>query len=141
MVSIKDTFLYDEVQKEFNYSFGNFYIFKKFIVSEINEGVRLTWENKAECFVKDFINFTGVSNFNNYTYISNRLYEYCIVPSDWLKFRKLYKIKSYCIVSKEKVGKLSYLVESLFYPDKIKRFHSTYTALNWVKNELKGVEA
>jgi len=141
MVSIKDTFLYDEVQKEFNYSFGHFYVFDGFVVSEINQGVCFTWEGKGERFVKDFSMYAEIFDFKDYTYISNRIYEYSVVPSDWLKFIKDYSIKSYCIVSEAKASKLSLLVESLFYPDKIKRFHSTYTALNWVKNELKGVEA
>ena len=116
--------MYDQVQKEFNYSFGSFYVFNGFIVSEINEGVCFTWEGKGERFVKDFCMYANVLDLKDYAYVSNRIYEYSVVPSDWLKFIKSYTLKSYCIVSEAKVGKLSLLVESLFYPNKIKRFNS-----------------
>jgi len=138
MVNVKDTFLYDDLIKEFNYSFGSFFVFDGYIIAEINEGVCFSWEY-GEKFVKDLTSFLGVYNLDSMIYISNRINEYSVVPSDWLKFLKSYSLKSYCIVSEAKVGKLSLLVESLFYPKKIKRFRSTYTAVNWVKNGLVGV--
>ena len=139
MISIKQTRIYSEVLKELNYSFGTIFIFNGFIVSEINRGVSFNWENHAKQIVEDVSCFLG-TNGNDLVYISNRINLYSVVPSDWLKFEKnSYFLKDYCIVSKTKTSKLSLLIENLFFPNKIKRFNSTYTALNWVQNGLAEV--
>lgn len=139
MISIKETSVYSEVLKELNYSFGTVFIFKEFIVSEINSGVSINWEDHAKHIVNDVSCFLG-TNGHDLVFISNRINLYSVVPSDWLKFQKNnYFLKDYCIVSQTKISRLSLLVENLFFPSKIKRFKSIYTAINWVQNGLAEV--
>jgi hypothetical protein len=136
MISVKEKFLFNEVLKELNYSFGNIYIFEKFVVSEINEGVHFNWENHGKVIVDDVTFYLG-NNGDNINYISNRIHSYSVVASDWLKFFKhSYSLKSYLIVSNDKIGLLNSMIENLFFKSKIKRFESIEAASNWIKNDL-----
>lgn len=139
MVSIKETEIYTDVLKELEYSFGTIFIFKGFVVSEINRGISFSWENHAKQVVEDVSCFLGTDG-NDLVYISNRINSYSVVPSDWVKYSKSsYMLKDYCIVSNKKATKLSLLVENLFFNKKIKRFNSIYTAVNWIHNRLDEV--
>ncbi|TGV04452.1 hypothetical protein [Flavivirga rizhaonensis] len=136
MVSVKDTSLYSEVIKEFNYSFGTMFVFKEYVVSEINEGVVLNWEDHAKIFTNDIANFLGTKGVNTIL-ISNRINSYSTIASDWLKFFKNnYSLKAYLIVSDEKTARLGIMTENLFFNKKIKKFNSLYEAVNYVKSGL-----
>lgn len=136
MKSIKDLILYKEVIKELNYPFGNVYIFEKFVVSEIDEGISFNWENHGKLIVEDVTYYLG-NNGDDIIYISNRIHSYSVVASDWLKFFKhSYSLKSYLIVSDDKVGLLNSMIENLFFSNKIKRFKTLEAAVNWIKNDM-----
>lgn len=133
MISIKETHIYSKVIKEFNYSFGTIFIFDGFVISEINEGISVSWEQHGIHIVNDVSSFLG-TNGNDLVYISNRVNQYSVIPSDWLKFKKnSFFLKDYYIVSQTKISKLGWLVENLFFSNKIKRFDSIYTAVNWAQ--------
>lgn len=135
MTSIKETHLYAEVIKEFTYPFGNVFVFKEFVVSEINEGQVFNWE-KAKLIAKDVFSFLD-TNGADVIFISNRINSYSVVPLDWLKFYKQqYTLKAYCVVSQNKRSILNIKLESLFYPKRIKHFNTIYEAVNFIR---KGV--
>lgn len=133
MISINQTHLKSEVLKELNYSFGDVFIFKGFIVSEIKSGVNFSWNEHANQIVQDVSCFLGTDG-SDLIYISNRINSYAVVAMDWLKFFKnSYFLKGYYVVSDSPVGKLNLMVESLFFKNKIKSFSSLYSAINWAK--------
>ncbi len=139
MISVKNTFTYSEVLKEINYPFGNIFIFDGFIVSEINRGVIFNWDNHGKLIAEDISCYLG-TNGKDLVYISNRINSYSLVASDWLKFFKhSYFLKSYMVVSTDKIKTLNSMIESLFFKDKIKRFNSLYAALNFVKQGVSEV--
>jgi len=136
MVSLKETYLYSEVIKEFIYPFGNVFIFNGFVVSEINQGQIINWDNQAKLIVDDVSDYLG-TNGSDIIYISNRINSYSVVALDWLKFFKhSYTLKAYCIVSQNKTGTLNAMIERLFYTKKIKHFSNLFEAVNFIK---KGV--
>ena len=133
MISINQTHLKTEVLKELNYSFGDVFIFKGFIVSEIKSGVNFSWSEHANQIVQDVSCFLGTDG-SDLIYISNRINSYAVVAMDWLKFFKnSYVLKGYYVVSDSPIGKLNLMVESLFFKNKIKSFSSLYSAINWAK--------
>lgn len=135
MTSIKETHLYAEVIKEFTYPFGNVFVFKEFVVSEINEGQVFNWE-KAKLIAKDVFSFLD-TNGADVIFISNRINSYSVVPLDWLKFyNQQYTLKAYCVVSQNKRSILNTRLESLFYAKRIKHFNSIFEAVNFIR---KGV--
>ncbi|WP_308992622.1 hypothetical protein QLS71_013205 [Mariniflexile litorale] len=133
MISIKETDLYNQVIKELNYSFGNVFIFEGFVISEINLGINLNWDEHAKVIVNDVSRFIG-SNGKDIVYISHRINSYSVVASDWLKFfNNSFNLKGYYIVSEDKIRVLSSVIENLFFNNKIKRFNNLNTAINWIK--------
>ncbi|MFD1614987.1 hypothetical protein [Gelatiniphilus marinus] len=119
MISIKKTDLYSEVVKEFNYLFGSIFVFKGFVVSEINQGQIINWDNQAKLIAEDVTAFLG-TNGADVIYISNRINSYSVVALDWLKFFKhSYTLKGYCIVSQNKRGIINAKIEKLFYTKKL----------------------
>jgi hypothetical protein len=131
--SVKQTDLYQEVLKEFNYSFGTVYIFNGFVVSEINQGVNFSWNNHAKPIIEDVACYLGTDG-RDIVYISNRINSYAVVALDWLKFFKNnYYLRGYYVVSSNNIGYLNLLIEELFFKNKIKNFDSIYAAVNTAK--------
>ena len=140
MISVKETELYKEVIKEFDYSFGRIYVFQGFVVAEMNEGVVINWDDHGRLFTDDLSTFLETDG-KDLIYISNRINSYSVIAPDWGKFFKSkYKLKAYIIVSNEKISVLSTLIEGLFIQKKIKRFTSLYTAVNSIKSGLLNIE-
>lgn len=135
MVQMKDTKFYPWVLKEFNYPFGDVFVFKKFIVSEINEGVNFDYD-KAEVVIKDICGFLGVKNGDKINYISNRVNSYSVTASDWIKFFKnSYLLKSYIVVSSKRRF-ANAIVEKLFFKDSIKHFKDLEVAISFIENNM-----
>ena len=133
MISVKETNLYSDVIKELNYPFGNVFTFEGYVISEINRGVTLNWEDHAKVITEDISCFLGTDG-SDLIYISHRINSYSVIPYDWLKiFKGSYHLKGYFIVSENKLRILNSLVESLFFNSKIKRFNNLYTAINSIK--------
>ncbi len=133
MIRIKETEFYKEAIKEFNYEFGDIYVFDGFVISEIKGGINFTWDKHAKYIVEDIAYYLE-TNGNNIIYISNRINSYSVTPQDWLKFFKFnYALKGYYVVSGNNKGNLNTAIERLFFSDKIKRFDSIYEAINSAK--------
>ncbi len=133
MISIENTEFNKDVLLKISYSFGKVFIFKTFIVAEINEGVSFTWENHAEVVIEDLVNFLG-TNGSDMVYISNRINDYSFVPSDWLNYFNKYALKGYCVVSQSKIGIINTKIENLFVKTKMRHFRNIYDAVNWAKH-------
>jgi len=81
--SLKDSPFYCEAINEIVYDFGTFYLFDGFIVAEINEGVVFTWEDHAKKATEEILDLYD-SDGRNIIYISNRINNYSVMPSDWV---------------------------------------------------------
>lgn len=136
MISIKDSIFYSEVLKEINYKDGDVFIFKHFVVAEMNYGIVYTWEDHAKPIVEEVTNFLDTDG-SNLIYISNRINSYSVNPSDWLKFfTNNYNLKGYGVVSQSKSSLLNTAIENLFFKKKIKRFSDLNTALQWAQSKV-----
>ncbi|WP_115818849.1 hypothetical protein [Winogradskyella eximia] len=126
--------LYKEVLKEFNYRFGNVFVFEGFIISEINEGVSFSWEEHAQRIVRDVTDFTHCDG-GNLVYLSHRIHSYSLVPNDWLKFfRNSFELKGYGVIGYNKLSFVNTVIENLFFKKKIRRFTTLEAAVDWAKS-------
>lgn len=136
MVSVKETIFYKEVLKELSYPFAEVFVFKGFVIVEINEGVKYTWDNHGKFVVQDMAYFLGTDG-SDIIYISNRIHSYSVVPQDWLKlFRANYSLKAYYVVSPNRKGTFNLAIESLFIKNKIKNFTSLDEAIKMAKSTI-----
>ncbi|WP_298894517.1 hypothetical protein [uncultured Psychroserpens sp.] len=131
MTSIKDSTLYNNILKEFNYDYGNVFVFDGYVISEIKQGITFTWDYHAKQIVEDVTSFLDTDG-NDVVYISHRIYSYAVKPNDWLKFFKhSYGLKGYGVVGYTQGSVLNTVIENLFFHKKIKRFNSLEAAIQW----------
>ncbi|WP_147678620.1 hypothetical protein [Algibacter pacificus] len=135
MNSIVETSFYPQVLKEFNYPFGNVFIFDKFVLSEIDEGIDFGWDN-GRTIIQDVFGFLGTSNGATVNFISNRVNSYSVIATDWIKFfNNNYLLKSYIVVfDKSRFSNLE--IEKLFFKGNIKHFTALDIAVNFVENDM-----
>ncbi|WP_262733971.1 hypothetical protein [Gaetbulibacter sp. NE] len=114
------------------FSFGNFYLFDKFIISEINEGVHFDWD-KIQQVIAALIDYYG-SNLK-IGYISNRVNPYSIEPQLWIRFQRDYGfIVASAMVSYTELNYINASIEKRFSEMSIKRCGSLDEAIIWIKN-------
>ena len=65
-------------------------------------------------------------------YISNRIHNYSVVPTDWLKFYKhRHQLEFYSIVAYNNSGLASVVLERMFFRNKIRQFSNLEDAIKW----------
>ena len=115
---------------------GNFYFLDGMVISEINEGITYSWE-EAKKVIQAVHKFYGPNI--SVCYISNRVNNYSVKPSDWLKFYKNNNVlNGYAVVTKSEQSWFNALMEKVFSAVEIKRFEDLYEAIEWakIKNNL-----
>lgn len=134
IMRIKETFLKDQVLKEINVAYGDFYFFKETVVSEIFEGVLFDYE-KAKPIINAVYQFYGDNP--QVFYISNRCFAYSMKVQDWLKFYKeRHAIRGMAVVNYSKIGLTNFLIEKLFIKSSLRHFTSLDLAVNWIQNVI-----
>ncbi len=132
MKKLKDTPYYFKAIHERNYNFGDFYLFDTFIVGEIHEDVHISWNDQGKQIAEELSNLYD-NNGKDIVYISNRVNDYSVVPTDWKKFFKFsYNLKAYGIVSYTKTGFFNAMLERMFVNTKLRWFNSLEDAIKWV---------
>ena len=65
-------------------------------------------------------------------YISNRINNYSVVPTDWLKFYKhRHQLEFYSIVAYNGSGLASVVLEKMFFRNKTRQFSKLEDAIKW----------
>jgi len=111
---------------------GAYYFFDAFVVYEINSGIIYDWKI-AQDAIKIVEEFYGKNH--SIGYISNRVNNYSLKPTDWFKFYKsYYHLKSYAIISNNKKSLFNDAVERMFLNSaNVERFTDLYEGINWTK--------
>ncbi|TCK68855.1 hypothetical protein DFQ05_0365 [Winogradskyella wandonensis] len=136
MITVKSSVFSSKILKELSYDFGDVYIFDGFVVSEINSGVTITWDDHAKQIVDDVTSFLNTDG-SDLVYISNRINSYAVKPNDWLKFfTNSYSLKGYGVVANTKGSIMNTVIENLFFNKKIQRFNSLEAAVQWAKDRV-----
>ena len=112
--------------------FGNFYLCKKFFVSEMHEGVHFDWELIQKIMVK-VVDFYGTNA--KVGYISNRINSYSSDPKTWdLVDKEFGIIVGGAIVVYNQMAFMNATLEKRFYEKSIKRCISLDEAVGWINN-------
>ncbi|MFK5982348.1 MAG: hypothetical protein QM499_05480 [Flavobacteriaceae bacterium] len=110
-------------------SFGDFYFFDYFIISEIFEGVVLDC-NKGKQILKIAKKQYG-SDLSKIILISNRINSYSLIPQNWLKFDKTKNtFKSYFIIPYNLMCKNNIRLEEYFSEISFKYLYNLDIAVN-----------
>lgn len=134
MQRVKDLQFFKTIREIREYEFGVFYFFNGLVISEMKEGEIFDW-SVAEKII-------GVANEvlgkdEPLAYISNRIHNYSIVPTDWLKFYKHHnQLEFYSVVAYNQSGLASLVLEKMFFRNNIRQFSKLEDAIKWSVNEV-----
>jgi hypothetical protein len=114
------------------FSFGNFYLFDNFVISEIHEGIHFDWDKILEV-IGAVMDYYGAHI--KIAYISNRVDSYSIEPQLWYKFHKEFDfIIAIATVAYNDFSYINASIEKQFAQISLKRCEELPEAMDWVKN-------
>jgi hypothetical protein len=129
MQRVRDLAFFKKIKEVREYEFGVFYFFDGLVISEMSEGTTFDWE-KAEKIIRVAYEILGKDK--PVAYISNRINDYSVVPTDWLKFYKnRHHLEFYSIVAYNNGGLASVILEKMFFRNKIRQFSNLEDAIQW----------
>lgn len=112
------------------FSFGRFYFFDNFLISELFEGIHFDWE-KIQEVIGMIIDHYG--EHPQIGHISNRIHSYSIEPQLWLNFYKQYNfIVASAIISYSDFNYMNATIEKHFAKSSLKRCFSLDEAMVWM---------
>ncbi|MBA6152587.1 hypothetical protein [Gelidibacter maritimus] len=114
------------------FSFGNYYFCKNFVISELQEGVHFDWEKILEV-IGAMLDYYGEGI--EIAYISNRVNPYSIEPQLWYRFHEEFDfIIATATVAYNDFGYINASIEKQFANISLKRCDNLSEALSWVKH-------
>jgi len=129
MQRVRDLEFFKHIREIREYEFGMFYFFDGLVISEMNEGEIFNWAI-AEKIID--VAYEVLGQDKPIAYISNRIHNYSVVPTDWLKFYKhRHQLEFYSIVAYDKSGLASVVLERMFFRNKIRQFSNLENAIKW----------
>ncbi|MEO8773863.1 MAG: hypothetical protein ABI371_05990 [Gelidibacter sp.] len=114
------------------FSFGNYYLFDNFVISELHEGVHFHWDKILEV-IGALMDYYGEGI--RIAYISNRVYSYSIEPQLWYRFHKEFDFFiATATIAYNDFAYINASLEKQFTKISFKRCDNLDEAIAWVKN-------
>lgn len=114
------------------FSFGEFFLFDTFIISELEEGIHFDWD-KIQEVIGMLIDHYGDNP--RIGYVSNRVHSYSIEPQLWINFHNDYDfIVATAIISYSDFNYLNATIEKHFTKISLKRCFSLDDAISWMQD-------
>jgi hypothetical protein len=134
MKRVKELDFFKNIREIREFEFGVFYYFDGLVISEIKEGIVLEWE-MAEMAV---LAAQEIFKENQpIVYISNRINNYSIIATDWVKFFKnRQQLAHYAVVGRTKGNFASVVLEKMFFKNSIVQFQNLDDALLWALEKI-----
>lgn len=138
MRSVREIGFFKNIREIREYEFGVFYFFDGLVISEIKEDVVFNW-NMAQKAIDAAYEIIGREK--PIAYISNRINNYSVVPTDWLKFfTNRHQLELYSVVAYSKSGLASIILERMFFKNNIRQFSDLESAIKWSLTKLESKE-
>ena len=135
MQSARDIAFFSNIREIREYDFGIFYYFDGLVISEIKEGVVFNWTMAKKAIDAAY---EVMGRDRPIAYISNRIHNYSVVPTDWIKFyTHRNRLELYSVVAYNKSGLASIILEKMFFRNNIRQFSDLESAVNWSMAKLE----
>lgn len=109
---------------------GTLYFYKNFVVTEIKEGMTLSFEKALPMFL---LAKKYYGNKTPFVYISNRIYSYSFEPTAHYKSTKLFpNLVGFAVVSYGTISNKVAHLEQAFLNVPTEIFHNLEDAIEWV---------
>ena len=121
--------------KKVEFSFGTYYFFENFVISELKEGIHFEWSN-AEQLISEIIDHYG--EHAKLGYISNRINNFSVNPQNWREIQETYDILEAIAVVTYQLSTYNVVaVENQFSKIPLKRCLTLDQAIAWMQKQLK----
>ncbi|WP_431126795.1 hypothetical protein [Flagellimonas flava] len=135
MQRVREITFFKNIREIREYDFGVFYFFDGLVISEIKEGVVFNWSMAQKAIDAAY---EVIGQDRPIAYISNRIHNYSVVPTDWIKFyTHRHKLELYSVVAYNKSGLASIILEKMFFRNNIRQFSDLETAINWSISKIE----
>ncbi|WP_224490144.1 STAS/SEC14 domain-containing protein [Robertkochia flava] len=109
---------------------GTFYIYPKFTLGVVNEGVNLTLPQLSVLVALCERNY----HLKNFVYISMRINSYSIDPTLYSYLLEMKNLKGIAVVTNKKIFRQNFQVEQVFYGNNMRIFNTVEEAVSWSNN-------
>lgn len=129
MQRVKEIEFFKNIREIREYEFGIFYFFDGLVISEIKEDVVFNWAMAQKAIDAAY---EIIGRDKPIAYISNRINNYSVVPTDWIKFyTHRNQLEFYSVVAYNKSGLASLILERMFFRNNIRQFSDLDSAIKW----------
>ncbi|MEZ4809930.1 MAG: hypothetical protein R2819_06185 [Allomuricauda sp.] len=127
--TVKEIGFFKNIREVRECEFGVFYFFDGLVISEIKEGIVFNWDMAKKIID---VAYDLLGRDTPIALVSNRINNYSVVPTDWLKFYKhRHQLEFYSIVAYNKSGLSSIVLERMFFKNNIRQFSNLENAIKW----------
>ncbi|MEM9646954.1 MAG: hypothetical protein AAF969_00625 [Bacteroidota bacterium] len=138
MQRVKEIDFFRNIREIREYEFGVFYFFDGLVISEIKEDVVFNWTMAQKAIDAAY---EIIGRDKPIAYISNRINNYSVVPTDWIKFyTNRNQLEFYSVVAYNKGGLASLILERMFFRNIIQQFSDLDSAIAWSLSKISEVE-
>ncbi|QLG45338.1 hypothetical protein [Costertonia aggregata] len=138
MKCVREISFFKNIREVREFEFGVFYYFNGLVIAEIKEGVVFSWKMADKALRAAYEIFGTKSPF---VYISNRINNYYILPTDWIKlYTHRGNLKFYSVVGTTRGGYISLLIERLLFRKSIRKFSDLEDAVAWSLSKMQHKE-
>lgn len=109
---------------------GTFYLYPKFAIGVIDEGVNLELLQLQVLVAIHERNY----HLKNFAYISLRLNSYSIDPTLYSYLLEMQNLKGIAVVTNRKILQQNFQIEKVFYDNKLRIFNTLEEAITWSNN-------
>ncbi len=129
MQCVKEIDFFRNIREIREYEFGVFYFFDGLVISEIKKDVVFNWAMAQKAIDAAY---EIIGKDKPIAYISNRINNYSVVPTDWIKFyTHRNQLEFYSVVAYNKGGLASLILERMFFRNSIRQFSDLDSAIKW----------
>ncbi|SEL82364.1 hypothetical protein SAMN04487910_3366 [Aquimarina amphilecti] len=125
----------DTLIRQYDLNLGTYYIYNKYIIAEIKEGVTITL-GKLQDLIPIVQKHFG--NGQPFTYLSNRINSHSIIPTDYLDcpFLNMENFKGYGVITYNLLTEKSTEIEKHFAQKPFYNFTNLQDAIEWSKEQI-----
>ncbi|SHH07541.1 hypothetical protein SAMN04488116_3452 [Flagellimonas flava] len=138
MQCVKEIDFFRNIREIREYEFGVFYFFDGLVISEIKKDVVFNWAMAQKAIDAAY---EIIGKDKPIAYISNRINNYSVVPTDWIKFyTNRNQLEFYSVVAYNKGGLASLILERMFFRNSIRQFSDLDSAIKWSLTKISEME-
>ncbi|PIB28836.1 hypothetical protein BFP77_09050 [Maribacter sp. 4U21] len=129
MKRVRELPFFKNIREVREFDFGIFYYFDGLVISEIKDGVIFDWKMAEKAVIAAQEIFGENAPI---AYISNRINNYTVSPTDWIKFyNNRNRLSFYSVVGSTQGSFTSLVLERMFFQNSIHQFTDLQQAIDF----------